>query len=139
MKSSVVRNVILLFVCVVVSSCQKDEVFLNNDGIPYPSGVKVVDLDGFNDCTLEPCDEMRLTRLVLENVRGIVGSDSLISVTLTFDSIILFTVCGDKLTDFEPGDFVLVSGVCKDGCGYLNSLFPIEEQYYLTITRIEKL
>jgi len=131
---------IVFLVCTfIISSCEDEEIYHNKNGTPYPKGVIVVDLDSSNDCTLEPCDEQRLTRLVLENVRGIISSDSSIIATLTFDSVIEFTVCGTRLSNFQPGDIVSISGECKDGCGYLQNGFPIEERYYLFIIKIEKL
>lgn len=131
---------IVFFVCIfIITACEDGEIYYNKNGTPYPKGVIVIDLDSSNDCTLESCDEQRLTRLVLENVRGIISSDSSIIATLTFDSVLEFTICGNRLSDFQPGDIVSISGECKDGCGYLQNGFPIEERYYLFITKIEKL
>ncbi len=115
-------------------SCKEKEIYFNKNGVQYPFGVKPYDLTGLNDCTLGECSSSRITRLVLDNVRAIIAADTLITITLTFDTIIHLKVCGDKLSGFEAGDIVLLSGICKYGCGYLQNVHSIEENYYLAIS-----
>ena len=120
-------------------SCNEEEPQYNLNGTKYPMGIKVIDLIRLNECLLPQCDENRLTRLSLENVRAIVTNDSTISVTLTFDSIIDFDICGAKLVGYNSADKVIISGLAKDGCGFLNPVFPIEEEYYLILSKIVKI
>lgn len=133
---------ILLIVLIVFSilACNTSEdPQYNLNGSLYPKGIEIIDLTDISDCTLPACDPLRLARISLTNVRALVDEESEISVSLTFDSIIKFEVCNQSLSEYRPGDWVSVSGIGRDGCGYLNSNFPIEEHYYLFITKIEHL
>jgi len=126
---------------VILLSCDKseEEYSYNLDGTRYPKGIVAVDLNSSNDCSLAKCDTNRLSRLTLNNVQGIVTSDTIIVVSFTFDSKIRFHICSEKLSNFNPGDNVSFSGEGKDGCGYLHNVYPFEEEYFLFLNKIKKL
>jgi hypothetical protein len=136
-----VLRILLSITCYLTwLGCDKNEdLQFNPNGTAYPKGIAVIDFDSTNDCTLPKCDPLRRARISLSNVRALVDSESELSVTLTFDSIIKFEVCNDTLSAFDPGDWVLVSGIARDGCGYFITNYPIEEHYFLHFSSIESL
>ena len=133
----------------ILTSCGKDEeIYYSLDGVPYAKGIKIIDLTTLNDCTLSVCSDQRVTRLSLTDVTAFIRKDSIpegeftiLQVTFTFDSVIEFYVCNEDIINFthEPGDMVKFSGIAKDGCGYLYHPFPVEEEYFINVSKIEKL
>lgn len=133
----------------ILTSCGKDEeIYYSLDGVPYAKGIKVIDLTTLNDCTLSICSDQRVTRLSLTDVTAFIRKDSIpegeftiLQVTFTFDSVIEFYVCNEDIINFthEPGDMVKFSGIAKDGCGYLYHPFPVEEEYFINVSKIEKI
>ncbi len=145
MKSS--RNILFAVVTVIaLFSCGKQSLDYLNPlvvGSDYPKGFKVVDLTTPSDCTLPPCSEERVERLALKDVVGIFYLDSVLSVTVSFDSQMAFVICNpeelDLDLDYGSTRWVVFSGTARDACGYLEASWPTEEAYYIHVTKFEKL
>jgi hypothetical protein len=94
-----------LFVFIIIFlflSCEeKDEISYNLKGRPYPRGVKTIDLQAINDCTLPWCSHQRVSRLELNDVSGYLRLDSILQITFTFDSSIEFHICNKDEIDFN--------------------------------------
>lgn len=131
----------VLFQMMMIASCSKDEIDYSITGIPYAEGIRVIDLVTLNDCTLPACSDQRIRRLEIDKVVGFISGDSTLQVNFTFDSVIQFHVCNMEAInlDFKShiGAKVIFSGIAKDGCGYLYSIFPVEEEYFINLTKIQ--
>ncbi len=139
----------LLFAAVSVIalfSCGKQSLDYLNPlvvGSEYPKGFKVVDLITPSDCTLPPCSEERVTRLLLKNAIGRFYNDSVLIVSLSFDSQMNMIICNpeelDLDLDYGSVPWVVFSGKATDACGFLEPSWPTEESYYIHLTKFEKL
>lgn len=142
-------TVVLLSTIFILISCGKDEdIYYSLEGVPYAKGIKVIDLNTLNDCTLPVCSDQRITRLSLTDVTAFIRKDSIpegeftiLQVTFTFDTVIEFYICNEDIINFthEPGEMVKFSGIAKDGCGYLYHPYPFDEEYFINLSKIEKI
>lgn len=143
MQKKLIIYQISLFTILFSLSCSKeeDEIYYSINGIPYPKGIKVIDQATLNDCTLPWCASDRITRLELNDVVGILRLDSILQIGFTSDSYIEFHICNKSSIDFNFGSAehqkVKFSGTARDACGYLFNGYPFEEEYFISVTKLE--
>ncbi|GAA5225078.1 hypothetical protein [Membranihabitans marinus] len=134
-------NCLFLISVLLFFSCEKVEQ-VSLAGFEYPEGFTVVNRSKDNDCSLSKCSSKRVKRLKANKVVGWIGSDSTISVTMTFDSNMVLDLCQKIPTSFLDSfnwvsKAVIISGDIYDACGIASYDWPIEENYILHLKDIE--
>lgn len=137
-----IGRILLLFIVVLsFLHCDNDNV-KPLDG-SYPKGFSVVNMNAINDCLLPECSPERVVRLNAKNAIGTIVKDLngeyAINYTFTFDSFLLFYLCDLSEAFKINGLMVRFDGKAIDACGYREAIWPTEEVYTLTLTKINKI
>ena len=140
------KLMIAILVALIINACCKEDA-KPTDG-RYPIGITISDTTSINDCSLSECSDDRIVRLVANNVTGklfkLATEDStyFINYPASFDSQIQLILCElpqEFQLDIVSGLEVKYSGSLIDACGIREAVWPIEELYYLKLSKIEKL
>ena len=141
------KLLITLLAALIINACCKEDT-KPTDGKKYPVGITISDTTSINDCSLPECSVDRIVRLVANNATGklykLATEDStyFINYPASYDSYIQFILCElpqEFQLDIVSGLEVKYSGNLIDACGIREAVWPIEELYYLKISKIEKL
>lgn len=139
--------ILLLMINLCISSCNKDD-GNNDNNFGFPKNIIQQDLTSTNDCSLPKCSEDRIVRYIAEDVNGrlykLATEDStyFINYPASFDSQLQIMLCNlpsEFQVDIPSGLEIQFSGNLIDACGEREAVWPIEEIYFLKLTKIEKL
>jgi len=137
------KLMISILPALIINACCKEDA-KPIDG-RYPIGITYADTTSINDCTLPNCSDERIVRFKVENLEGKIkksvleDSTYLMVYAVSFDSYLNIFIC-DLPEEFRfNGLEVIISGSLIDACGIREAVWPIEELYYLKISKIEKL